>query len=73
MDDSDFEFLIRVNYDSGNSEEFWVKSFSVESDGYGGDKYAWTPANEEGPAPIKIGTRNVESVWQLKARRAIKD
>ena len=66
---SDFEYLIRVNYDSGISEEFWVEKFEFKETPYGAE-YNWKPANADGPKPIQLG--QVESVWQLKTRRAIK-
>lgn len=56
------EFLIRIVYKSGNTQEFWVKSFTYEH-----GSYKWHNADEV-HHPIDLGGSEIAAVWQVGAR-----
>lgn len=51
-------FLIRVLYKSGNSVDFWVRSFEID-----GGHFRWVPYGEL--QPLLLGADNIEAVWQV--------
>lgn len=54
-------YLLRINYKSGISEEFWVTEFAISNGN-------WTWKSMSGVHhPILMGVDAVESVWQLDA------
>lgn len=60
------EFLIRINYKSGHSEQFWAKEFGISPE----NNIKWTCAGSY-PAPLAItmgDIKNIESIWQVKVR-----
>ena len=56
------EYLIRVNYKSGHSEELWYKKFTIRS-----ETYEWETSDPV-RRPLLIGVDDIESVWQLEVR-----
>lgn len=57
------QFLIKVNYKSGISHEFWVYKFSM-------DNYQCTwEAVDQSNKPIIIGYDNIESVYQIGVKK----
>ena len=58
------QFLVRINYRSGISEEFWVKNFTYTP----GQRATWDRANYSSPYPHHLGIDDIESVWVVKTR-----
>lgn len=56
------KFLIQVNYKSGISMQFWAYKFSIV-DG----EWSWSSVNPNRPLLLNID--EVESVWQMRAKR----
>jgi hypothetical protein len=55
----DIWYKIKVNYVSGISQEFWVKSFKID-----GEIYTWQSVSSINK-PIEIRADAIESVWQV--------
>ena len=65
MSEKKHEYLVRINYKSGNSVVYWFESFKIR-----GDEVAWKMSeSHQGKVDIvKFGVDNIESVHQLDAR-----
>ena len=61
--EKNYEYLVRVNYESGIQEEFWCKSFTIK-----GGTWKWESVNPHEISPIYMNVDKVESVWQLDTR-----
>lgn len=62
------KFLIRVNYTSGLSQDFWVSEFSYKFNS-SGRTLEWKHVN--GTKPLFINVEAIESLWTIKTRRNI--
>lgn len=58
------EFLIRILYKSGNSQELWVTEFSVTK---ASGMYEWKLANDKQKV-LLLGADDIEAVFQVDAR-----
>lgn len=58
------KYLIKINYKSGNSEQFWASKFNIETRDGAVIKAEWEGV--EGPAPIFINISAIESIYQLE-------
>lgn len=56
------EYLVRIVYKSGNIQEFWVKSFSIER-----GVYTWENSDEI-HRPIDLGASEIAAIWQVGVR-----
>ena len=61
------KYKIRVNYKSGNSEEFWTWRFSWDRNG---NQATWAHCDDS-QKPILLGVEEVESIWQVGYSRGI--
>jgi len=61
--EKNYQYLVRVNYESGIQEEFWCKSFTIK-----GGTWEWESVNPHEISPIYMNVDKVESVWQLDTR-----
>jgi hypothetical protein len=59
------EFLVKINYKNGQSESFWVTSFSIEVNG-GNREVKWRRSRNA--QPLFLNVEEIQSVWQLKHR-----
>jgi predicted component of type VI protein secretion system len=59
------KFLVRINYKSGHSEEFWVWKFEFKING-DNKEFKWVSAG--GNKPTYMNVSEVESVWCAKTR-----
>jgi len=67
VDKHDLAFLIRLNYKSGASEEFWCSKFdySIENAELSSISWECIPGLKN---PLFTGIENIESVYQIKVR-----
>lgn len=60
------KFLIRINYKSGRSEEFWTWKFTYKTTGVKITELNWIWAG--GNKPVIVNLEEIESVWHVKTR-----
>lgn len=55
-------YKVRINFDSGISEDFWAKKFSIGMTDEGAREISWVPL-VNGCKPVSIIMSKVESAW----------
>lgn len=59
------QYLVQINYKSGQSMNFWCKEFEIKYDG----SLRWVAANTANhPLSIASELSDVESIWQIDSR-----
>jgi hypothetical protein len=59
------EFLVKINYKNGQSESFWVTTFSFEAKG-GQREVKYRRSRDA--QPLFLNVDEIQSVWQVKYR-----
>lgn len=60
------KYLVRINYKSGNSEQFWCWKFNYKFSGSRITELTWIWAHGNKPAIMNLD--EIESVWHVKTR-----
>lgn len=58
-----YEYLIQINYKSGNHFTAWFKELDIVN-----GRATWTIPNFKKGRPVVLGIDDIESIWTVKTR-----